>query len=267
MKMSYHGSFLGAVCAFSLAFAHQGIAATVEGFEPGDPPVTTSGDASTKQTYQGVVPPQGSNQFLITTINTAGVDGTDGYSNQSGTNAVSNSTLQTFFGVSGLVGTEGSGFKLSIIVPPGSDTITFQYDFLTNELPSGGGVVQHQDIAFAVLLNSANALVGTVRTVATPGSVDFNNPARQLTPGPIATNPFSFDSGYGTFTISGLAAGTYTLGIGVEDRTTSDTPSGLLVDNIQVSSSVVPEPSTVGLMIAGAASLVAARRRFKKSGR
>jgi hypothetical protein len=250
--------------AVSLAFAQPGMAAKVEGFEPGDPAVTTSGDASTKQTYQGVVPPELANQFLITNINAAGVDGTDGYSNQSGTNAVTNATLQSFFGVSGLVGTEGSGFKLSVVVPAGSDTITFQYDFLTNELPSGGGVVQHQDFAFAVVLNSSNVLVGGVRTVATPASINFSDPNRQLPAGPIATNPFSFDSGYQTFTISGLAPGTYTLGIGVEDRTTSDTPSGLLVDNIQVSAAV-PEPSTIGLMIAGAASLAAVRRRIKRS--
>lgn len=265
MKMISRGSVLGAACVLSLAFAQPGMAVKVEGFEPGDPPVSTSGDATFKQTYQGVPPPEASNQFLITTINAGGTDGTDGYSNQSGTNAVTNATLQSFFGISGLVGTEGSGFKLSIVVPAGSDTITFQYDFLTNELPSGGGAIQHQDFAFAVLLNSSNVLIGGIRTVATPADIDFNNPSRQLPSGPIATNPFSFDTGSKTFTITGLAAGTYTLGIGIEDRTTSDVPSGLLVDNIQVTAAV-PEPSTIGLIIAGAASFAAVRRRIKRAG-
>jgi hypothetical protein len=263
MKNAY---LLGITCALTAVFAHSSFAVTVNGFELGDLPVTSTGDASVKGTYQGVVPPQGSNQYLLTTINANGVDGTDGYSNQSGSNSVLNSALQTFVfpGVS-LTGTEGSSVKLSVVVPVGFDTITFQYDFLTDELPGGNGVVQHQDFGFAYLVNAAtNAAVGGVRTVATPASIDFNNAARQLQVGAIATNPFSFDSGYQTFTMSGLAAGTYTLNIGVEDKTTADTPSGLLIDNVSVTAAV-PEPSTLGLIVAGAASLAAVRRRFKKT--
>jgi hypothetical protein len=258
---------LTAACLLA-AFAQTSVAATVNGFEPGDPAVTSTGDAGVKGTYQGVVPPQGANQYLLTTINANGVDGTDGYSNQSSSNAVLNSALQTFvLPGSILTGTEGSAVKLSVVVPVGFDTITFQYDFLTNELPSGSGVVQHQDFGFAYLVNTAtNLTVGGLRSVATPASINFNDPARQLPTGAIATNPFSFDSGYQTFTISGLAAGTYALNIGVEDKTTSDTPSGLLLDNVSVSSAqAVPEPSTFGLIIAGAASFAAVRRRIKKT--
>jgi hypothetical protein len=242
-----------------LPFAQNARATLVEGFE-GSPPSST-GDGSIQGTYQGVVPPEGSHQYLITTINAAGQDGTDGYSNQSGTNAVINSALGSFYGVNGgltLAGTEGSGFKLSIVVPSGFDTISFQYDFLTDEFPVGDG--GHGDFAFALLLDSSNNLVGGVQGIATPASIDETDANRQLPVGPIATNPFTFDTGYQTFTITGLAPGTYTLGIGIEDKTTTDGPSGLLVDNI----SVVPEPSTIAFCLAGAGLLGALRTRFKR---
>jgi hypothetical protein len=48
------------------------------------------------------------------------------------------------------------------------------------------------------------------------------------------------------------------------DATNTDGRSGLLIDNIQVN---VPEPSTVGLGIAGAVLLVALRSRIKKTPR
>ena len=57
-------------------------------------------------------------------------------------------------------------------------------------------------------------------------------------------------------------AGVYTLGIGVMDATTTDGPSALLLDNIAV---IVPEPSTVGLGMAGAVLLIALRRVIKKT--
>jgi hypothetical protein len=244
--------FFGAI-VLALALAHQSRATLVQGFE-GNPTIDSTGDASIKSTYQGVAAPQGSNQFLITTINEAGADGSDGYSHQSSSDAVINSALQTFAGLS-LSGTEGSAFKLSITVPVGLDTISFQYDFLTNELPSGGGVIQHKDFAFYALFNGAT-LVSSSLSLATPDSINFNDAARQLATGPVATNPFSFDSGYATFNKSGLAPGSYTLVLGVEDKTNSDTPSGLLVDNV----SVVPEPTALVLAIAGAGLLVGVKR-------
>ena len=47
------------------------------------------------------------------------------------------------------------------------------------------------------------------------------------------------------------------------DATTGDNPSGLLVDNIVVTP--VPEPTTVGFTLAGAALLVALRSRIRKT--
>ena len=53
-------------------------------------------------------------------------------------------------------------------------------------------------------------------------------------------------------------AGMYTLGIGVVDGTTTDVPSALLLDNIQLFE--VPEPSTLALALVSAGLLFAARR-------
>jgi hypothetical protein len=48
------------------------------------------------------------------------------------------------------------------------------------------------------------------------------------------------------------------------NATTTDGPSALLVDNISAGPAAIPEPSTVGLGVAGAVLLVALRR-FKKN--
>jgi hypothetical protein len=47
------------------------------------------------------------------------------------------------------------------------------------------------------------------------------------------------------------------------DATTADNSSGLLIDNIQVTP--VPEPTTIGFSVAGAALLVALRKRIKRT--
>lgn len=238
-----------------LPFALNTKAQVIEGFEPGDPAVSTAGDAGIKGTYLDIAPPQGVSQFLITTINTGGTDGVDGYANQNGTNAIGNIALQTFFnGVDPTgVQTEGSGFKLTFTVNPGDTFLTFDYNFLTNE---DQAVFHHNDIAYAMLFDASNVLQGGIQTITTVNTGSFSLMSNQ--------DLFAFETGYQTFNMSlvGLAPGTYTLGIGIQDATTDDIPSALLVDNIQI---IVPEPSTVGLGIAGAVLLIALRSRFRKA--
>ena len=246
MKANRILAVCGMVGALSL-LAPLSEAQRVTGFEPGDPAPLTSGDAGTRTSYQGVAPTEGTQQFLLTTINGAGIDNTDGFSSQSGTNAVGAVALGTFVGTS-ITGTEGSAFKLSILITPGANVIRLSYDFLTNEFPPDN----HLDLAFAVLLDSSNSVVGGIRTIATPASVDFNNLALQL-PGGF---PFLFHTGYSTFDIVVATPGTYTLAIGVIDRTTADIPSALLVDDVRI----VPEPSTVALAFAGLGLLVGYQR-------
>ena len=229
-----------------MVFAQTSEARKIQGFEAGDPAVTSAGDASALGTFQAEAPPEGSDQFLITSIKTG--DG-DSLTPVSGTNAITNASLQTFFHGITLLGTEGSGVLIPFTVLAGDTTLSFQYDFLTNEDQSNGS--HHNDFAFDALFNSSNALVaGSQNTFATVNLSTLNLFGAQ--------SPFIFHTGYQTLTlnISALAPGNYTLGLGVEDRTTSDANSGLLIDNFQI----VPEPSTIGLGLAGAVLLLALRR-------
>lgn len=251
MKMNIATGRVTAVLTGVLLMSIFGIAKAtlVEGFESGtfSGSEATAGDASIKTTYFGIAPTEGTKQLLLTTINNTS---DPGYTNQSGSNAVSNATLATFFGVSGSlirdgisVSQEGSGFLINLGTLNAGDVITLNYDFLTADL-------QNTDFAFWEL-NS-----GTIHVFA-----DTNSPL--LTPTSDPTNPFNLETGYQTLTINITTTGTYTLGLGVSDGGDVTGPSGLLIDNIQVTP--VPEPTTIAFSIAGAALLVALRSRFKKS--
>ena len=229
-------------------------ATLVEGFESGvfGAGESAVGDAGIKGTYFGIAPTQGTKQLLLTTINNTS---DPGYTNQNGSDAVNNATLATFFGVSGTlirdgiaVSQEGSGFKMDLGMLTVGTVITLNYDFLTDEVPSG----QNRDFAFYTLTGSSGVTV----------IADSFSPL--LTPTTGVGNPFALETGYQTLMITITTTGTYTLGLGVSDATTMDNPSGLLIDNIQVISPV-PEPTTIGFSVAGAALLVALRKRIKKT--
>jgi hypothetical protein len=233
-------------------------AATVEGFESTTLNSTNSiGDASIRTpNYFGINPTEGTHELLLTTISTAGSH--DPGPTQSGTNAVSVSSLATFLGVATssirdgtATGTEGSAFKLDLGTVTAGSTITFNYDFLTNDqTPEAGG---HNDFAFVTL---------TGNTGNTPVVADESTPQAPTTG---ANNPFVLETQYQTYTINITTTGNYVLGIGVVDATTTDTSSALLVDNISVNAgAAVPEPSTIALVVAGAASCLALRRRIRK---
>jgi hypothetical protein len=243
-----------ALLAAGMFFAATSRAATVEGFETLTLDATNSiGDASIRTpNYFSILPTEGTHELLLTTISTVAAH--DPGPNQSGTNAASVTSLATFFGITAanirdgtVTGQEGSGFKLSLGPLNVGDVITFNYDFLTNDFFPGG----HNDFAFATLT------AGNVLVVA-----DELAPAQTSTSD--GSNPFALETGYLTYQITITTAATYTLGIGVVDGTTFDTTSALLVDNISVIP-FVPEPSAVGLGLAGAVLLIALRSRFKKA--
>jgi len=243
------------VCA---AFAQLASAQTIQGFEPGDPALTaTSGDAGTKTTYETQAPPQGTTQYLITTIRST--DNEDSLTNQSGADAATFLSYNTniFFG-NAPAGGDGSGILVPFTVgPTGALELTLQYDFLSNE---PGQTTIRNDFAAYGIFDSLNALQGTVTKFVTVTSA-----GGALMPTFGDQSIFVFHSGITTLHISlaGLAPGNYNLALGVEDATPgADHASGLLIDNIAI---VVPEPSTIGLGIAGMALLMALRKRFKRA--
>jgi hypothetical protein len=230
-----------------VALSQTADARKIEGFESGDPAVSSTGDAGNQGTFQATAPPEGSSQYLLTTINSG--DG-EGLSPVSGTNAVSNSALQTFFhNITLAGGFQGSGVLIPFTIAAGETILTFQFDFLSNE-PAQAPASQRNDFAFAVLFDSTNTLQGTVNRFATVTTSIFTSFG--------AGSPFIFHTGVQTATLSlsGLAPGMYTIGIGVDDAATTQTASGILIDNFQV----VPEPSIMALAMTGAALLFAGLR-------
>src|SRR5205807_3917802 len=120
MKMNIATGRVTAVLTGVLLMSIFGVAKAtlVEGFESGafSGSEATVGDASIKTTYFGIAAQEGTRQLLLTNINNTS---DPGYTNQSGTDAVANATLATFFGVSGplirdgtAVSQEGSGFTI-----------------------------------------------------------------------------------------------------------------------------------------------------------
>jgi hypothetical protein len=221
----------------------------VQGFETGDPAVTSIGDAGKVGTFQGEAPPEGSSQYLLTTIGMMANE--DGLPAQSGTFAVGNAALQTFFhGLSLTGGFEGSGVLIPFTVSAGQTQLTFQYDFLSNEPFQ---TMPRSDFAFSAIFDSANT-IERASAFATATGMTMN----PFDPG--SQSPFQFHSGLLTLTlpVANLSPGNYTLGIGVDDASTADHASGLLIDNIQI----VPEPSVLSLALVGTGLVVAIRRRM-----
>jgi hypothetical protein len=232
-------------------------AAVVEGFESGtfNGSEAAVGDAGITTSFFGINATEGTHQLLLTTINNTHDE--PGYSHQFA-DAVSNATLASFFGVSGslirdgaAVSQEGSGFSIDLGTLTAGSTISFDWNFLTNEIQPDA----HNDFSYYTLTGLSGVTV----------IADTNSALLHPTSG--AGNPFALETGYQTgfqtLTININTTGSYVLGLGVSDATTTDNPSGLLIDNLQVSP--VPEPTTIGFSIAGAALLVALRSRIKRT--
>jgi hypothetical protein len=256
--MKFHRSAFGvAAClaVFMVVFVPaEGVhAQTVQGFESGLPPGSTIGDAGIRTTnYFGITPTEGNNMLLITTIHNKNDSPTV---NQSGMNADAPANVAFFLGYneSNIRNTrpgtlpsdtirEGSAFELNLGPINAGFVITFDYNFLTSE-PGPA-----RDFAFITLTGQS----GDVPIVA-----DIFDAGTAFGGG----SPFNLQSGFQTYSINISTAGTYTLGIGIADARNLEGPSGLLIDNI----SIIPEPSSIMLGVAGAVFLVALRRRVRKS--
>ncbi len=137
---------------------------------------------------------------------------------------------------------EGSAIKTSFTVEAG-DTLTFDWNFLTDSKEEEG----FNDFAFVTL--SATVLADTYSTF--PDSL-------------IDLTKFQYQTGYQTFSYTFTTAGTYTLGIGVTDVGDGAVESGLLIDDVVMSSTPpatdVPEPTSVlGVLALGALGFASRR--------
>jgi len=131
---------------------------------------------------------------------------------------------------------EGSSIKQSFTANAGQ-VLTFDWNFLTDETASNP---DFNDFAFLTINNSLSELADTFSTFST------------------SQTPFARETGFKTFSYTIPTTGTYTLGIGVVDVNDPGTNSGLLVDNVVLStiSTPIPEPNTVFSLLAfGACSV------------
>ncbi len=225
-----------------------------------------TGDVSTKGTFNGFAPTDGSYQALLTTATTSlDDDGVgNGAYNFSGTDAtiatVNNPQLQAFLDLEYdalqiplpppplpflpqlyLDSKEGSAIKQSF----SSDhdfNLSFDWRFLTND---------GDENLFAIPTDRAIVTIydGTGTVIETLAQSEGDFPA----PGSLTSPEFDKKS-QGTFS-KFLAAGDYTVGIAVYDVDGTDKTSALLVDNVVVEKLPVkvPEPvNTLGIMAVAA---------------
>lgn len=164
----------------------------------------TIGSIEVQTASYGVTPTQGTYQAVLT----------------NGSGSVTDSALESFFGWSAgtLDGmgngdaTEGSAMKLSTITVAAGSTLTFDWNFLTNEsTPSN----YYNDFAF-VSINGLTELADTNSTFALSPTV------------------FTEQTGYKKFSYTFRAGGTYTIGLGVVDAGDKTVDSALVVDNFSL---------------------------------
>lgn len=186
-------------------------AVTVNGsFETGNfDSWTTTGQTSVEDSGFGVTPTDGDKQATLQTLQ-----------DSTGTTA---SEIETFLGLStGTLtnqgATEGSAIKQTVTANAG-DTLSFSWNFLTDQDPT------FNDLAFFTL--NSNLTENT----NIPNTASFSVLAKE-------TEYQSF-----SYTIS--SSGTYTLGFSIVDRGDTTVNSALLVDNVQIQASAVPEPMTI----------------------
>ncbi len=113
----------------------------------------------------------------------------------------------------------GSVITTEITVKAG-DTLSFAWNFLTNELIDPN--LTQNDFAFFTVVPTVSPITPTVNQLADTTSTFV----------PSTTMSFQAETGFNTETVTFTSAGTFTLGFGVVDVGDFAGASGLLVDNI-----------------------------------
>ena len=221
---------------------------------------STLGNTSIHTSTYGATPTQGTYQALIT----------------NGSGSIADSALESFLGLStgALDGmgngnaTQGSAIKLPTMTVAAGTTLTFDWNFLTNEATPSNF---YNDFAF-ISINGLSELADT--------NIRFS----------LSPTGFSQETGYAQFSYTFTTAGTYTIGLGVVNTGDTTIDSALLVDNVSLTPngvhlvnlaseqtvnninfgskaiSVLAEPNdTIGLAIATGLNLISPGS-FKDSG-
>ena len=197
------------------------------GFETGAyPPWLTIGNNSVIDALGPIASPAGSFQSLSQT---------------GGAGVVSASALEVFLGVSpgalsGLgngTAVEGSAIRQTFAVAAG-ETVSFLWNFLTDEVKFLGNVVNGNDFSFYVL-------DGAIVELA---DIEENFPLSFV---PATGTGFARQTGFFTLNLFFATAGVHTLAFGVVDEGNAVVNSGLLVDAAEVPAAV-PEPASLLLL-------------------
>ncbi|NEQ87958.1 MAG: PEP-CTERM sorting domain-containing protein [Moorea sp. SIO2I5] len=218
------------VSAATLLSANPALAIVNGSFETGDfTEWATIGNTSIETAAFGSGPTDGDFQALLTTD----------------FGSVPVSDLETFLGLTAgslatipnlpNVGTptEGSAIQQTFTAHAG-DVLSFDWNFLTNESTSSFTPEVFNDFSFVSIAKMVDGLA------------DTNSPLFIT-----SLTRFFQETGFQSFSYTFETSGSFSLGIGVFDEDDTAFSSGLLIDNIELTS--VPEPASIlGLLALGA---------------
>lgn len=143
---------------------------------------------------------------------------------------------------------EGGILLQTFFLDPSRDTLSFDWNFLTNRTTPSPG---NNDFAFALLFNQttgssvATSYVDTFSTGFSNGGPDFTR-----------------ETGWANISFGGLTGGhEYSIVFGVVNRGNTSATSGLLIDNVRA----IPEPGSIISVALVGLALASRRNRFRRN--